>query len=290
MTARCSDRCVVSPHARQASTCTMAAPNAPHRSLRVGVLILDHYPFADPFQIFKDLLHEPSDAVQLHLEAINVCDGVFPSDAHAFHAFILTGSRADAHIDNQWSVPLKRFCVEAHSRGQLLMGVCYGHQLLSNVFGGRSAPAPVEVGWELGVRAIQPTSAFYEFFPSASTVLPRIGHDPASPFSFNMLEIHRDQVLDLPPSAQLLASSARCPFEMYAIGTNVLCMQGHPEFDARAVSTAADQAAAAGTVDAATHRAAIAELTELRVERTPLQVLIKEFLKQPIAESTQSSA
>jgi len=44
------------------------------------------------------------------------------------------------------------------------------------------------------------------------------------------MESHRDQVLELPPTAQLLASSAHTPIEMYRIGSNILCLQGHPEF------------------------------------------------------------
>lgn len=33
------------------------------------------------------------------------------------------------------------------------------------------------------------------------------------------------QVLEVPPGATLLASSERCPVEMYAVGDHVLCIQ-----------------------------------------------------------------
>jgi hypothetical protein len=41
-----------------------------------------------------------------------------------------------------------------------------------------------------------------------------------------------EKVLVLPPRATLLASSPWCAHEMYCVGARVLCMQGHPEFDA----------------------------------------------------------
>jgi len=41
---------------------------------------------------------------------------------------------------------------------------------------------------------------------------------------------HRDQVLELPDKAVLLASNAHCPIAAYAISEQVFCVQGHPEF------------------------------------------------------------
>jgi len=39
------------------------------------------------------------------------------------------------------------------------------------------------------------------------------------------------QVLELPPGAELLASSPKTPIEMYRVGENTLGIQGHPEFN-----------------------------------------------------------
>lgn len=43
------------------------------------------------------------------------------------------------------------------------------------------------------------------------------------------------QVFDVPDGATVLATSYRCPIEIYSIGSNVLCFQGHPEFDSEVV-------------------------------------------------------
>lgn len=40
------------------------------------------------------------------------------------------------------------------------------------------------------------------------------------------------QVLEVPPGAQLLASSSITRVEMLAFGPNCLSVQGHPEFSA----------------------------------------------------------
>lgn len=39
---------------------------------------------------------------------------------------------------------------------------------------------------------------------------------------------HRDQILDLPPGAVLLARSLETPYEIWLLGENVLAVQGIP--------------------------------------------------------------
>jgi GMP synthase-like glutamine amidotransferase len=41
---------------------------------------------------------------------------------------------------------------------------------------------------------------------------------------------HQDQVMLLPKEAELLASDSFCPNQMYSVGENIFCLQGHPEF------------------------------------------------------------
>jgi hypothetical protein len=45
-----------------------------------------------------------------------------------------------------------------------------------------------------------------------------------------LLVSHQDQVMELPQNAVLLASNEHCPVAGYAIGEEVFCVQGHPEF------------------------------------------------------------
>ena len=50
-----------------------------------------------------------------------------------------------------------------------------------------------------------------------------------------MLQAHGDCVVSLPNGATLLGSSATAPVEMFALGEDVLAVQGHPELDAGAM-------------------------------------------------------
>ena len=42
--------------------------------------------------------------------------------------------------------------------------------------------------------------------------------------------VHQDQVIELPPEAELLGGNEFCPNLFYTIGNQVLGIQGHPEF------------------------------------------------------------
>ena len=46
-----------------------------------------------------------------------------------------------------------------------------------------------------------------------------------------MLVSHQDQVLELPPGAQRIASSDFCSVAAFQVGEHALGFQGHPEFD-----------------------------------------------------------
>lgn len=41
---------------------------------------------------------------------------------------------------------------------------------------------------------------------------------------------HRDQVLELPDGAVVLAEASHCPVAMFGVGERMIGIQGHPEF------------------------------------------------------------
>lgn len=45
-------------------------------------------------------------------------------------------------------------------------------------------------------------------------------------WKLNVHETHRDQVLELPPGSELLATSQQTPLEIWTCGENVLAVQG----------------------------------------------------------------
>ena len=104
--------------------------------------------------------------------------------------------------------------LERYEHGDKLMGICFGHQLLALVLGGKTERA--WQGWGVGVHQ-------YEVVEQPEWLQPHAEQ-------LALLISHQDQVTEAPINATVLASSAFCPIAAYYIGDQVLCFQGHPEF------------------------------------------------------------
>jgi hypothetical protein len=133
-----------------------------------------------------------------------------------YRGLIITGSKFDAHVCRlePWGVQLTELVLNCYARRQKILGICFGHQFLSWIFGGSSQRAPN--GWEVGLKRIHLTAAF-------NRLLCRVG----LPFdAVHILQFHQDQVLTVPSQAVLLASSSGCMVEAYSVDDNVLCFQG----------------------------------------------------------------
>ena len=98
------------------------------------------------------------------------------------------------------------------------LGVCFGHQLLADVLGGRVQRNPN--GWELGLTEVRLTG------PGQRDPLLRDLPDP-----LQVLQTHQDAVTELPPGAVRLAGNAHTPNQAFAFGDHVRAVQFHPEMD-----------------------------------------------------------
>ena len=141
-------------------------------------------------------------------------EGQYPEGLACYEAIVLTGSRADAFGHDDWVVALREQVSMALARGQKLLGICFGHQLIAHVLGAPVARAPN--GWGQG-------RMVYEWLGPQGVA------DAAGQIA--LIASHQDQVLALPPGATLLARNAHCPVAAYALGGQVLCVQPHPEFE-----------------------------------------------------------
>ncbi len=131
---------------------------------------------------------------------------------------IFSGSPRDAWSDDPAIVRLVDFMRETVNRGQPLLGVCFGHQILARAFGGTVARNPA--GWEVGERNVTITAAGRE-----------CGLFEGMPETLRVIESHQDAVLSLPPDATLLVENSHTPIQGFGIGSRAFGVQFHPEMD-----------------------------------------------------------
>ena len=152
--------------------------------------------------------------IAAEFKVYNVMEGHYPPDSERYDAYLVTGSKADSFGSDAWIQTLKTYLLERYNRGDKLLGVCFGHQLLALLLGGKAERAVQ--GWGVGIHQ-------YRMANKPTWMSPDLE-------DLTLLISHQDQVTQLPEKATLLASSEFCPIASYCIGDQVLCFQGHPEF------------------------------------------------------------
>ena len=123
----------------------------------------------------------------------DAAQGALP-DPSAFDGAIITGSAAGVYEDHAWLPPLFDWIRSAKGEMRLL-GVCFGHQAMAQALGGRVEKS--DKGWGVGLHHYDVVSVEPWMQPGAASV--------ALPAS------HQDQVVERPPEARVILSSAFAP-------------------------------------------------------------------------------
>lgn len=175
--------------------------------MRIGILQCGQ----SPAQLKRDLGDYPDMFVRLlagrgfdfttwHVEGME-----FPQDIYDADGWLLTGSRHGAYEDHAFIPPLEDFIRRVHDAGVPMVGICFGHQIIAQALGGTVVKHPG--GWAVGAQD-------YDF--------------GGQPVTLNAW--HQDQVVALPPGAQVAGRNAFCENAALIYGDRAFTVQAHPEF------------------------------------------------------------
>jgi GMP synthase-like glutamine amidotransferase len=134
-----------------------------------------------------------------------VVDGEFPASVTECDGWLITGSRHGVYEDHAFIPPLETFIRNAYAAHVPMVGICFGHQIIAQAMGGKVARHAK--GWAVG----------------------------ATDYDFNGQTItlnawHRDQVIEKPANASVLASNEFCTNAALLYDDRMLTVQAHPEF------------------------------------------------------------
>ena len=143
-------------------------------------------------------------------------------DDFAFDGFVVTGSSASVYWDKEWIGRLKTWVGGAVEAGLPALGVCYGHQLLADVLGGRVE----DMGeYEIGYRTVE--------HDGDNRLLAGIDE------SMTVFTTHSDRVAEPPPGATVFAEN---DYGIHGFRKDrVIGVQFHPEYDMQTAREIAEE-------------------------------------------------
>lgn len=154
---------------------------------------------------YPDMFARLLDGHGFRFRTYRVVEGAFPSGVHDCEGWLITGSRHGVYEDHPWIPPLEQFIRDCFAAHVPMVGVCFGHQIIAQAMGGKVERH--DGGWAVG-------ATDYDFGGERLT----------------LNAWHRDQVVKVPPGAEVIATNDFCANAALLYDGQALTVQAHPEF------------------------------------------------------------
>lgn len=161
--------------------------------------------------MFRNLLGGADPSIET--SAVSLINDEPLPDPAAYDGYLITGSRYGVYEDHAWIPPLKQFVRDVAAADRAMIGICFGHQIMTEAHGGRVEKSAK--GWGLGQHTYNLVAK-----PWMTDALPAI----------DVLALHQDQVVEPPKDVELIAGWDFCEYGGFQFGPKAISFQFHPEF------------------------------------------------------------
>ncbi|MCL4296637.1 MAG: GMP synthase [Anaerolineae bacterium] len=187
--------------------------------MKIGILnadpatyVIDHQTDPEKIELFFR-----AGGADLEFTTYEAVQGELPESVAVADVFLISGSPHSVYDGLPWISGLEQFIQRCYAQHKKLVGICFGHQLIAQALGGQVTKS--DNGWVVGLHEI----SLYQHPAWLSPAEPRC----------SLYFVNQDQVVTLPPQAELIGGNELCPHAIYTIGEQVLSIQAHPEQPAR---------------------------------------------------------
>ncbi|OWK44208.1 amidotransferase [Pseudomonas oleovorans subsp. oleovorans] len=156
---------------------------------------------------------------EAHFTVVSAVQGDKLPRADEFDGYLLTGSKHSVYERADWMLAEIELLRQARAMRRPIFGICFGHQLMADAFGGQTQKA--SQGWGVGAQHYDNSDE---------------GPNSGASFIF-----HQDQVAKLPDEARCIGGSGHCSHGVLAYEFPALSVQYHPEFTRDYIRSLAEQ-------------------------------------------------
>jgi len=173
------------------------------------------------FGDYDDMIRRMFDVIDniFEFDVFDVRQSQYPSDINVYDFFITTGSKVGVYEDIAWIHKFVEFVRLLIRQKIKLIGICFGHQVISEAF--YSGVEKTDRGWGIGV-SVNRLVAKPDWMTSGTE---------ENKSELNIIVSHQDQIIELPDEALVIAESDFCPYFLVQWNSHILSIQGHPEFN-----------------------------------------------------------